>query len=227
MIIVPVEQNSEAWRYARAGIVTASALDQIVTPKFAAREGKMPESYLYELLAERCMGAPIETGNTWQMEQGAVMEREAREALSWLAFAEDMKVERVGFITTDDGAVGCSPDGLIGEDGGVELKCPQPATHIRYLTTGGVPEAYLTQVHGSMFVTGRKWWNFVSYNRQFPSLVVRVERDERIMAALRAATADFNAKLDAAYASMKALAIGEDERPLPPGRRFRPLVFPI
>lgn len=223
MKIIDVAQGSAEWLHARAGIVTASALDNIVTPTFAARTGKTPESYLYHLLAERCMGAPIETGGSWSMEQGAMLEREA---YLWLGITHELEIKRVGFVTTDDGMAGCSPDGLIGEDGGLELKCPQPGVHLKYLTDGGVPAEYLPQVHGSMYVTGRPWWYFMSYSRQFPALVVKVQRDEKIMAAIGAAVGAFNAELDAAYAKLKAMAQEEDPRPLPPGRRFRPLIFP-
>lgn len=222
MKIAPVQQNTEEWLHARAGIVTASALHNIVTDTFAARTGKTPDTYLYTLLAERCMGAPIETGSSWAAEQGQITEKEAR---GWISFTQDVKIERVGFVTTDDGLVGCSPDGLIGEDGGLELKCPQPQQHLKYLTSGILPPEYAAQVHGSLFVTGRPWWLFVSYSRQFPPLCVRVLRDAKIQALIGEAVAEFNANLAVAYAKMKAMAREEDPRPLPPYRQFRPLIF--
>lgn len=222
MKIVQCVQGETDWLHARAGIVTASALGNLVTPTFAPREGKAVETYLYELLAERCMGAPIESGSGWAAEQGQITEREAR---SWVSFSQEVQIEKVGFVTTDDGMIGCSPDGLIGNDSGLELKCPQAPTHLKYLTEGRLPPEYAAQVHGSLYVTGRASWLFVSYNRFFPPLLVRVARDEKIMALIREAVEPFNARLAEAYAKMKSLAIGEDERPLPPGRQFRPLVF--
>lgn len=222
MKIVDVVPNSDEWLQARAGIVTASCLSNIVTDTFAPRTGKMPETYLFELLAERCMGSPIETGGSWAMDQGQVAEREAR---SYIAATLDVDVQRVGLITTDDGMFGCSPDGLLGEGGGLELKFPQPPTHLKYLTQGGVPAEYMAQVHGSLFASGRPWWLFVSYSRQFPPHIVRVERDDKIMAKIGEAVAAFNTKLSDAYAKMKALAREEDQRTLPPHRQFRPLIF--
>lgn len=121
------------------------------------------------------------------------------------SFTQELEVNRVGFCTTDDGRIGCSPDGLIGEDGGIEIKCPQPTTHLRYLDEGKVPDQYLAQVHGSMLVTGRKWWKFLSYSRQFPPLIVHVERDEEIQTKLRAAIDPFIAKLDEGYAKIKQM----------------------
>ncbi len=223
MKIVPCSQGTNEWLFARAGIVTASDLGNLVSPTWKARTGQMPESYLYEKLAERCMGAPIESGGIgWAGEQGSVLEKEA---LPWLSFTRDIKIERVGFVTTDDGLMGCSPDGLIGEDGGLEAKCPQPSTHLKYLLAGGVPDQYLAQVYGSMYVTGRAWWLFMSYSRNFPPLVVKVERDEKIMEAIAFAVLGFNDALASAYAKIKAMAHEEDPRPLPPHRQFRPLVF--
>jgi hypothetical protein len=144
------------------------------------------------------------------MDQGAILESEA---IPWFEFQYDVKVRRVGFVTTDDMKVGCSPDGLIGEDGGIEVKCPQAHTHLQYLMEGRVPKEYLAQVHGCMFVTGRSWWNFISYHRKFPPLVVRVERDETIQAVLAQVLAAFVAKFDAALAKVDSMQ--------PPSRRRR------
>lgn len=222
MKILDVKQNTPEWLAARAGIVTASDLDSIVTPTWKPRTGEGVETYLCRKLAERCMGAPLEQLGSWAADQGSSAESEA---FNWFRWETKMDVQRVGFITDDAGTCGCSPDGIIGDDGGLELKFPQPEQHIKYLLAGVVPPAYLPQVHGSLYVSGRPWWVFCSYSRQFPALVVKVERDEAIIAAIDVAVKAFNARLDAAYAKMKALAIGEDERPLPPGRQFRPLVF--
>lgn len=223
MKIISVRQNTEEWLSARAGIVTASELANLVTPTWKVKSGQTVDSYFYEKLAERCMGAPIEnSGGSWAMEQGQILEKEA---LPWLSFTHEVKIERVGFVTTDDGMVGASPDGLIGEDDGLEAKCPQPATHLKYLVGGVVPEQYLAQVHGSMYVTGRAWWKFMSYSRFFPPLVVHVERDEKIMAAIGDAVTAFNERLAQAYAKIKAMAREEDPRPLPPHKQFRPLIF--
>lgn len=227
MKIIDCAQGSESWLNVRAGVPTASEFDNLVTPEWKERTGQMPETYMYRKLAERLMGKPlISAGSSFFTEQGQILEREA---LPWFSFETDMRIDRVGFVTTDDGRVGCSPDGLIGEDGGIECKCPAPDTHLKYLLAGELPKEYRAQVHGSLYVTGRAWWIFMSYCREFPPLTVRVARDEKIMAALKGPLDHFLASLDAAYAKVKTLAIGEDERPLSPDRAHlgKPLVFPM
>lgn len=178
MKILDVKQGSEEWFKARAGVVTASEFDNLISPEWKARVGQGRDAYLYRKLAERCMGIPLEQGGSWSTDQGKILEKEA---LPWVAFTRDANIERVGFITSDDGRIGCSPDGLIGDDGGIEAKCPNPDTHLKYLLSGEVPKEYRAQVYGSMYVTGRAWWYFLSYSRHFPPLLLKVERDEEIM----------------------------------------------
>jgi hypothetical protein len=115
-----------------------------------------------------------------------------------------VSVQTPGFITSDDGRIGCSPDGTIGDDCGLEIKSPQPPAHLKYLIAGVVPPQYLPQVHFSMLVTGFPRWVFVSYSRQFPPLVVEVKRDEAIQTALRDALAKFFDGFDAIHAKVKS-----------------------
>lgn len=184
MKLIDVKQNSTEWLQARCGVFTASEFDNLVTPEFKPRSGETRMKYIYKKVAEKVMGYPALTGSSFAMDQGSVMEGEA---LPWFEFTEGIPVTKVGFCTSDDGAIGCSPDGLIGDDGGIECKCPDAHTHVAYLIAGAVPKDYLAQVHGSMLVTGRPWWIFLSYNRFFPPLMVKVLRDEEIIAKLSAA----------------------------------------
>lgn len=202
MITHNVKQGTEEWLKLRAGRPTASEFDNLVTPEMKPRTGQTPETYLLKKLAERSMGAPLLSYTSGAMEQGSLREDEA---VAWFEFAHMMQVNRVGFCTTDDGRIGCSPDGLIGEDGGLEIKCPEPHTHLRYLLAGTVPKEYMSQVQGNMLVTGRKWWIFVSYNRAFPALVVKIERNEEAQVVLATALAKFIGSLDEAYAKLQAL----------------------
>lgn len=195
-----VTQGDGDWKRLRLGVLTASELDAIVTPEFKPRTGQTPETYLYQKLCEKLLGYATDV-NTFAMEQGTILEGEAK---PWFEAEHNIDILPVGFCTTDDGTVGCSPDGLIGEDGGIEIKCPQPHTHLRYLMQGGVPKDYLAQVHGSMFVTGRRWWKFMSYSRQFEPLIVHVERDERIQAHLAVAIAGYLARFDRELAAIAA-----------------------
>jgi len=194
MIIHPEKQGSTEWLWRRAGIPTASEFDNIVTPEFAPRKGQVRESYLARKLAEKKMGIPLGGGGgSFATEQGSMLEGEA---IPWYDFTFGTAIQRVGLCTTDDGRLGCSPDGLIGEDGGIEIKCPEQHTHVRCLLDGGVPKEYLAQVHGAMLVTGRAWWIFLSYSRQFPALIVRVDRDPEIQGLLRSALMKFLADFD-------------------------------
>ena len=200
MKIIDCKQGTDEWIRARAGIPTASEFDNLITPLWKTRTGEGPDTYLFRKLAERCMGIPLQSGGSWAMDQGTILETEA---LPWVMFTHDVEIKRVGFVTTDDGRIGCSPDGLIGEDGGIEAKCPQPDTHLKYLVHGVVPKDYLAQVHGSMFVTGRPWWFFLSYSRQFPPLLIKVQRDEAVMKAMKSALDEFLERFDTLYAKIK------------------------
>ena len=201
MKIHDVKQGSGEWLACRLGVVTASEIGALVSPLWKVREGDGVRTYLYQKLAERVMGWRDPGPNTWAMDQGKIVETMA---LPWYEFAFDAKIDRVGFITSDDGRIGCSPDGLL-EDGGIEIKAPQPPTHLRYLLANEVPAQYRAQVQFSMFVTGRPWWKFVSYSPFLPPLVLHVERDPKAQDALKTATDLFLAELDAAETRVRAL----------------------
>lgn len=178
MKVIDCKQGSVEWLQARCGILTASEMGQLLTDKMEVRTGKMPLSYVAAKLSEAWTGEWDADFGSWEMTQGDILESEA---LPWLELERNVKVERVGFITTDDGLTGCSPDGLIGETG-VEVKCPQRKQHCKTLLAGTIPEEHLPQVHGGLYVTGFDHWTFVSYNRKFPKLVIEVERDDEIQA---------------------------------------------
>jgi dihydrofolate reductase len=90
----------------------------------------------------------------------------------------DHEVTEVGFCMHDTLRCGVSPDGLIGDDGGIEIKCPKPSTHVKYLRKGTLPSEYKAQVMGCLWITGRQWWDFMSYHPQMPNLLIRVHRDD-------------------------------------------------
>jgi hypothetical protein len=196
-----VAQGSPEWKALRLGLPTASEFDALVTPEWKIRTGQGPETYLYQKLCEKILGfAP--DANSFAMEQGAILESEAR---PFYEFEFSQPVQVVGFCTSDDGRIGCSPDGLIGETGGLEIKCPQPATHLKYLLGGELPKEYRAQVQGAMLVTGRPAWTFMSYSRQFPPLVLRVERDTAAQEVLKSALEIFLEKFDEKLALVSAM----------------------
>ena len=181
MIVNPAEQGTVAWQEARLGIPTASQFSRIVTA--TGRLSKQRDSYLSELLAAWCLGEPVtDFLGTDATERGHVLEPDARK---YYAFQRDVEPTTVGLIYRDESRmVGCSPDGLVGEDGLLELKCPMAPTHILCLCRGGLPPTHKAQVQGQLWVSGRKWCDFMSYHPQLPPLLIRVEPDLAYHAAL-------------------------------------------
>lgn len=203
MKIHPCEQNTLEWLNLHLGIPTASGLDNLITPTGEIRRGEMPKTYLFKKVAESWRGRPLLDLNTFSTEQGMIIEEEAR---PFFELETDQKVRQVGFITTDDGKFGCSPDGLLDDDNGIEIKCPAAHTHCKYLVNGELPPEYAPQVHGSMFVTGFPRWTFLSYRRGFPALILEVKRDEQIISAITEALGEFHVKFEDAKRRLESYA---------------------
>ncbi len=196
MKIIDCEQGTGEWWEAKRGIPSASNFDRIFTPK-TMKPSAQADKYIYELVADLAsltppyftnQGRPINAA----MQNGINSEPDARK---WFELRFDVDVHRVGFCTSDDSRIGASPDGLIGDDQGLELKCPELKTQVEYLVDGTLPDAYKCQVHGSMIVTGRKVWHFLSYAPGLPPFHVRVEPDE-FTAKLAVALDDFVKRYD-------------------------------
>lgn len=182
MTVLEVQQGTQEWMDARAGIPTASNFDKIITSK--GEPSKQREKYLYTLAAERVVGKSMESYQNDAMTRGVEMEAEARALYEIL---NDCTVQEVGLcFQNEQKLVGASPDGLVGEDGGVEIKCPLSHTHVGYLLDGKLPSEYFQQVQGQLYVTGRKWVDFISYYPGLKTLIVRVQRDEKFILALEA-----------------------------------------
>lgn len=193
-----MEQRTPEWFAARRGIPTASGFKQIITSR--GEKSTSANTYMNKLLAEWMVGESEDYQNEW-MVRGTELEPEARK---WFEFVTDLEVKEEGFITCLDGMCGCSPDGLVGDDSGLEIKCPAPQTHIKYLLDGKLPSDYVPQVQGSMYITGRKSWHFVSYLPNAKNLHIEVARDdewcEKFDAIIRKFLADLldkRAKLEA------------------------------
>ena len=192
-------QGSVEWHQARLGVITASEADALVSPTGKVRTGEGVKTYLYRKLAEKAVGYCPEMLETYAVDQGKLLETIA---LPWFEFETGKKVRRVGFVTTDDGTCGCSPDGLLEDGSGVEVKAPQPPNHIKYLLEGVVPDQYVVQCQFSLWVTQAPYWTLVSYSMRLPALVVRVERDEKIQAAITEAVSQFSTTLTACMAKI-------------------------
>lgn len=198
-------QGESDWVMARLGKVTASEMHNLLTPKLEIKKDKEKVSkYLYIKVAEGYRMKPLPQFSSFATERGQELELDARK---WHKLHHpDDKLRTVGYIEHDDGRCGCSPDGLINNDGGLELKCPGPANHIKYFDQGILPDDYAAQVHMSLYVTGRPWWRFLSYHTGFPKFVLTVHRDEKICATIAEALARFYADYDKAMEKLRSFA---------------------
>jgi putative phage-type endonuclease len=167
-----MEQRSEEWFQARLGKVTASRVVDVLA-KIKSGESASRRNYKIQLVSERLTGEKQETYINQAMQDGIDREQFAREKYVQ-QFGE---VEEVGFIQHPTLEAGASPDGLVGTDGIIEIKCPMGSTHTETLMTQEVPSKYVPQIQFQLLVTGRKWCDFVSYNPMFPeNLQVFVRR---------------------------------------------------
>lgn len=208
-----IEQGSLQWMILRAGKITASEADAIVTPLGKVREGDGVTTYLTQKLVEIWTGGPLPSlQGVFDMEQGKLLEERARPAFT---IHTGIEVTTAAFIESDDGRCGCSPDAMISDGAGVEIKCPTMPIHVKYLLAGKLPKEYVAQVQFSLFVTGFRVWHFFSYNRQFPPLHLAVERDEEFQEAIGEAVEDFSNRLDVAIKCIEELNGGPPNRVTP------------
>lgn len=183
-----IEQGTPEW-HALRNRPTASRFSDLVTP--AGKPSSSAGAYVAELLAAY-YGNPRPFFATQAMENGTEREPEARELYEIIT---GNTVMQVGFVIGRDEpfSPGCSPDGLVDDDGGIEIKCPEAWTHISTLIEGKMPAKHIAQTQGFLFVTGREWCDFVSYCPLLPAehqmFIERQYRDARYIAALDAATA--------------------------------------
>lgn len=206
------KQGSAAWLFERVGKVTASRFCDVLAKLKNGASAKAREDYLWEVVIERITGAPTDHYTNAAMLWG--LENELAARMRYEAETGAM-VEAAGLIphATLEGVAG-SPDGLIGNDGGIEIKCPfNSAIHLRTVLDG-MPEEHAAQVQGNMWVTARAWWDFVSFDPRLPPPldlhVQRIERDEAYIAALAKEVALFLADTDALLARLQPTTEGRD-----------------
>lgn len=200
MKILTCEQGSPEWLAARLGIPTASRFEAILTPGGKKSGGKGARTYRNELLAEWLLGQPLDWGTTEWTHRGTEMEAEARD---FYALLMDAEVRQVGFMLRDDGMVGGSPDGLIGEDGGIEIKCYGAKHHVAVLM--GEDIATTTQVQGNLWISEREWWDVLAYNPAMPHVRTRIYRNDLFIRDLAAAVDEFVGELLEARKHLVAL----------------------
>ena len=199
MIKHDVEQGSAEWFTLRVGLPTASQFHRIITPARGELSAQA-RKYAYFLVAETLLNISLEPTMTQEwIERGKELEPEAAK---FYLMKNPCEIERVGFVTTDDGRIGASPDRLIvGGKGALEIKCPAPHTHIGYFIDGpggfvsedgkGGASQYKPQVQGELYVAELEYADFLSYHPDLPPVLVRTERDEPYIAKLERALAQF------------------------------------
>lgn len=204
--LIDVEQGSIGWLQAKLGIPSASEIDKVVTP--LGKLSKQSRGYAYRLVAERLIGRTLV--NLDHIDAIASGKQLEPEAISLYEFHYNLDTSPVGFVTTDDGRVGASPDRLVGSDGLLEVKAPLPQTQIAYLLDSFGTD-YHCQRQCQLFVTERSYLHMMSYSRELPPVFVRYERDEPFIALLSNALEQFCDILD--EMTRKAIALGAVVKP--------------
>lgn len=180
MKILKLEQGTPEWLQARLGCPSGSGFSKLVTS--SGTPSSSAETYINQLIAECITGESTFMQKTEWMERGNELEPFARMNYE---LETDNEVTEVGFCMPDNNLrCGVSPDGLVGDVGGIEIKCPKPSTHVKYLRKQKLPNEYKAQVMGCLWITEREWWDFISYNEVMPNLVIRVYRDEEYIKQL-------------------------------------------
>jgi putative phage-type endonuclease len=198
-------QGTDEWLLERCGRVTASRIaDLMATTRsgFAASR----DNYKAQIIAERLTGCVAPSFTNSAMQHGTETEPEARRAYE---FYVDRDVQQVGFVAHPQiEMAGASPDGLVGDDGLLELKCPNTATHIETLLTGRIPDKYHKQMQFQLACTGREWCDFASYDNRMPErmrlFVKRVSRDAQDISEIETAVRAFLLEIDETLARLTA-----------------------
>jgi putative phage-type endonuclease len=192
-----IVQGSEAWFAQRLGKVTASRVADVIA-KTKTGYSTSRDNYMAQLVCERMTNTVAESFTNSAMQWGTETEPLARAAYEAHA---DVLVDEVAMITHPTiEAAGASPDGLVGDDGQLEIKCPNTATHIDTLLTQTVPGKYITQMQWQMACTGRQWTDFASFDPRLPTelqlFVKRVNRDDAYIQMLEKEVIQFLTELD-------------------------------
>ena len=198
------KQGSGAWLYERCGFVTASRFRDVLDYTKAGKAGAKRTSYLWEVVIERLTGQPSDHFSSAAMEWGT--ENEPRSRMAYEAHSGNM-VDEVGFIKHPTlPMVGGSPDGLIDENGGWESKSPfNSANHLNTILNG-MPDDHMAQIQGCMWITGRDWWDFTSFDPRMPDglklYVQRIERNDEYITNMEKEIIAFSAEANAIIAKL-------------------------
>lgn len=192
-------QGSEEWASIRRGLLTASEMKLILTPTLKTADNAASRAHVYEIAAQRISGYVEPTYVGDDMLRGMEDEIEARALYS----EKYAPVTECGFVTNDEFGftIGCSPDGLISSDGGLECKGRRQKFQIQAISSGEMPDDYALQVQTCLMVTRRAWWDFVSWSGGLPMFVVRALPDLEMQAAIIKAATLFEARVNEVVAT--------------------------
>ena len=201
-----MDQRSDEWFTARLGKVTASRVADVVA-KTKSGYSTSRANYMAELVAERLTGKKGDSYQNAAMQWGTEQEPNARAAYESV---QGVLVQETGFVLHPRiPQAGASPDGLVGDFGLVEIKCPFTATHLEFLTGGEIPDKYITQMQWQMACTGRAWCDFVSYDPRLPERmqlkVQKVMRNQQLITELEQEVVKFLVELDNKVQKLTAL----------------------
>lgn len=181
-------QGSDEWFRCRMGLPSASKFATVM----AKGEGKTRSEYMRKLAGEILTGEPMDSYTNAYMERGKELEDQARQKY---AFVENADIRQVGFLK--NGSRGASPDSLVGNNGGLEIKIAVPHIQIDRLERGSLPSEHRAQVQGNIWIAEREWWDFVSDCPRLPQLRVRVHRDDEYIRRMADEVDRFNDELAA------------------------------
>jgi len=201
-----IEQGSDEWKQLRLGKVTASRIADVMS-QIKAGESQSRSNYRIELVCERLLGEPTDSFTNSHMQRGTELEPFARSAYE---IKNKVFVEQVSFCDHLTVSMsGASPDGLVGKDGLIEIKCPMTKTHIETLLGKQVPAKYIKQIQWQLACTDRKWCDFVSYCPELPEnmqlFISRVERDDEVIDGITKAVIEFNLEVEQVIERLKGL----------------------
>lgn len=184
---INVEQGTPEWKAARLGHVTASGMANVMAKGKDKSEAVTRYKYKVQIVAERMTGVVAESYSNAAMERG--VEQEGFAVMAYESM-RDVLVDKTGFwLHPSIKWLGVSPDRLVGDDGLIEVKCPNTTTHLGYLFDNRVPPDYYKQIQCQLWVTGRSWCDFVSFDPRLPRrnqlLVVRTKRDEKLIGEMQ------------------------------------------
>lgn len=202
-----IEQGTPEWFAARLGRVTASRVSDVVA-KTKSGWGASRANYMADLIAERLTGVAVEGFKSAAMQWGSDVESQARAEYE---FFRDVEIAAVGFVVHPTIAMaGASPDGLVGDDGLIEVKCPLTKTHIDTLLGSSVDGTYVKQMQFQMACTGRQWCDFVSFDPRMPEdlrlFVKRIPRDAETITGIEKEVVTFLAEVDRKEEQLRRLA---------------------